>query len=386
MEKTPKSNRIHIGIFGKTNAGKSSFLNRLCRQEISITSPERGTTTDPVSHAMEISPLGACVLIDTAGFDDQSTLGQLRIKKTRQVMEKVDVAILLLREQMDIEQEWIAEWKRRKTPYLLIYNYEGETLPKKAGLPENILYVNALTGEGFERFYQALEKIASPLEKENLICGDLVQAGDLVLLVMPQDIQAPKGRLILPQVQTIRELLDRQCLVQCVTGEQVEMVLDLLKIPPKLIITDSQIFAKVAAIKPESSMLTSFSVLFSKQKGDMEAFVEGAQRLRQLPEDAKILIAEACSHKPLQEDIGRVKLPRLLRQKLGSKLQIAIASGADFPEKLRDYDLIIHCGACMFHRKHVMSRVTEAKEQGVPITNYGLAIAALTGILDQISY
>lgn len=451
MQSTPQANRIHIAIFGRTNSGKSTLLNTLTGQDTAMTSPERGTTTDPVYKAMEVAPLGACVWIDTAGIDDDTVLGGQRIERTRQVMDKTDMAVLLLRSrETDLEKEWLKELNRRKIPVIVLINVEeqrpirnrllteeesgvviapvmADKGPTEAIIPAVIdktpaapitlvqiekepeatltfyqaeqlaaeikemfgltpLLINAKTGQGLELFWDELVGQHRFLEKESSICGDLVRAGDSVLLVMPQDIQAPKGRLILPQVQTIRELLDRQCLVQCVTAENVSIALKQMKRPPHLIITDSQLFAQIAAIKPEESLLTSFSVLFSRYKGDIEAFLEGAKILKKLPPNAEILIAEACTHRPLQEDIGRVKLPRLLKQKLGSEIKLVITAGADFPQDLGGFDLIIHCGGCMFNRRHVMSRVARAKEQDVPITNYGIAIAALTGILDQIVY
>ena len=407
MQDTPQANRTHIAVFGRTNAGKSTFLNTMIGQDVAMTSPEKGTTTDPVYKAMEIAPLGPCVWIDTAGIDDDTVLGKERVARTRKIMDKTDVAVLVLRgNDLTSETEWLQELSRRKIPTVVVRNVDDEETPADEGQEKDLMrkvslgflseqmeifskapiQVNAKTGKGKEAFFHALEESCRQLEKESSICGELVQAGDSVLLVMPQDIQAPKGRLILPQVQTIRELLDRGCLVQCVQMGNLAEALAQLKRPPRLIITDSQLFAEVAAQKPENSLLTSFSVLFSRSKGDIETFLQGAEVLKKLGADAKILIAEACTHRPLQEDIGRVKLPRLLRKRLGEGIEITVASGMDFPEDATGFDLIIHCGACMFNRRHVMSRVARAKEQGVPITNYGVAIATLTGILDQVVY
>lgn len=396
MQNTPQANRIHISIFGRANAGKSTLLNAITGQNTALTSPERGTTTDPVYKAMEIAPLGACLLIDTAGIDDDTVLGEQRIERTRKIMDKTDIALLLLREENLIpEKEWMKELKNRKIPIIYVINQDGSLEKKEVEAmqqrltreeKETAVVVNALTGEGLETLYIQLEKKYADLEQESSICGHLVEAGDNVLLVMPQDIQAPKGRLILPQVQTIRELLDRNCFVHCTGAENFIYAIRQLAKPPKLIITDSQLFAQVAKEKPEESLLTSFSVLFSRYKGDIEEFLAGAKCLKNLKAESRILIAEACTHKPLEEDIGRVKLPRLLRNKFGEKLKIEIVSGAEYPEDLSQYDLIIHCGACMFNRRHVLSRLARAKEQEIPITNYGVAIAALTGILEDVVY
>lgn len=398
MEQTPQANRVHIAIFGKTNSGKSTLLNTVTGQNVALTSDQKGTTTDPVYKPMEVVNIGPCIWVDTGGIDDDTVLGSQRVERTYQVMDKTDIAILVFRDGVDrIDQEWLAELRRRKTPTILVYNQPADQANSleansrsvqemQARLKDRLIILDAKSGAGLDKLFLALEKTYQDLEEDRSICGSLVQAGDYVLLVMPQDIQAPKGRLILPQAQTIRELLDRKCLVQCVTRENVDLALDQMKTPPQLIITDSQLFGEIAKKKPETSLLTSFSVLFSRYKGDIETFLAGAKVLRQLDCKAKILIAEACSHKPLQEDIGRVKLPRLLKKKLGNDLDLDIVAGSDFPQDLRSYQLIIHCGACMFNRRHVMSRVARAKHQEVPITNYGLAIAALTGILDQVVY
>lgn len=396
MHNTPQANRIHIAIFGRTNAGKSTLLNAITGQEVALTSSQRGTTTDAIYKAMEIAPLGPCLLIDTAGIDDDTVLGKQRVEIARKVMDKADLALLLLRDtDLSYEREWMAELKRRRIPMIFIINQDDTLSAEDIRELEEVIYreedempikVNALTGAGMEQLFHKLEEKNHGLEKERSICGNLVEAGDNVLLVMPQDIQAPKGRLILPQVQTIRELLDRKCFVHCTVADNFTTALAQLARPPKLIITDSQLFAQIAAQKPEESLLTSFSVLFSRYKGDIDEFLAGANILRSLDENSKVLIAEACTHKPLEEDIGRVKLPRLLRTKISDRLQIEIVSGHEYPEDLTGYDLIIHCGSCMFNRRHVLTRVARAKEQQVPITNYGIAIAALTGILDDVVY
>ena len=341
---------------------------------------------------MEITGVGACIIIDTAGFDDTTALGAERTAKTRKMLERTDIAILLFTDTEPSEElKWLEELRRRGIQTIAVLaqcdRYADSQvlvaeIEKKSGLKP--ICISAHTGEGLEELRTAIVKFAS--NEERLLTEGFCEAGDTVLLVMPQDAQAPKGRLIKPQVQTLRELLDRGCNALCCTAEGMESALAALAAPPQLIITDSQVFDKVYNLKPESSTLTSFSVLFARYKGDIELFAEGAKHLLSLPATARILIAEACTHTPQHEDIGRVKLPRMLRRKLGEEITIDIVGGADFPDDLTPYDLVIHCGACMFNRRHVMSRVMRAQEQNIPITNYGIAIAALTGILSKIKY
>lgn len=391
MNEAPRADRVHIGIFGRTNSGKSSFVNALTGQEISLVSEVRGTTTDPVYKSMEIHPIGASVLIDTAGFDDESILGEERMRATRRILDKTDVAVLLC-SSMDLskEKEWVELFKKHSIPIVVLANKMDDIDP--VALCEKIkaelgLDAVAISAKNKENIDLAREKIAqsAEVERERTICGHLVEEGDIVLLVMPQDIQAPKGRLIMPQVQTIRDLLDHRCIVISSTLDQLKNAMDMLKEPPKLIITDSQIFPKVKAMQPKESTLTSFSVLFSRYKGDIETFVEGAEALGRLKAGDRVLIAEACTHNALDGDIGRIKIPNLLRKKYGA-VEVEIVSGANFPEDLTGYSAIIHCGSCMFNRKHVMSRVQKAQEAGVPITNYGLAIAFMNDMMDSISY
>lgn len=393
MQTTPNANRIHIAFFGKTNSGKSSLINAIAGHEVSIVSPISGTTTDPIQKAIEIHPIGACTLIDTAGFGDHSPLGTERLKRTESIIQKTDIAVILFcEEDTEEEKKWLELLQQKNIPIIPVINkadiIDSEKLKGEIKQEMHLepVVLSALKKQNLKEFFERLSTIAIQLEEETSICTHLVNQNDHVLLVMPQDIQAPKGRLILPQVQTIRDLLENRCVVTCVTLEQLPFALDSLKQPPALIITDSQLFFEVYRQKPEQSSLTSFSVLFSRYKGDIEVFLKGAEILEVLSENAKILIAEACSHKPLQEDIGRVKLPRLLRKKFGENLSIDICSGNDFPEYLTDYDLIIHCGACMFNRSHVLSRIALAKERNIPITNYGIAIAKLSGILDKVVY
>lgn len=392
MNETPRSNRLHIGLFGKRNSGKSSLVNALTGQAASLVSEVPGTTTDPVSKAMEIHGIGPCVFIDTAGFDDEGTLGELRIGQTLRALDRTDIALMVCTdEHIDDELQWSRRMKEKDVPVVWILN--------KCDLPENggqtmrsiekqcgqvPLLVSAKSRKGIEDVRLRIRQLLPDETMEQGLLGGLAEEGDTVMLVMPQDIQAPKGRLILPQVQTLRELLDRKCLVMSCTTDKIDRMLQALSSPPKLIITDSQAFKTVYGKKPAESRLTSFSVLFARHKGDIGYYMEGARAISRLTEQSRVLIAEACTHAPMQEDIGRVKIPAMLRKRIGEALQIDIVSGNDFPDSLASYDLIIHCGACMFNRKHVLNRIASAKRQHVPMTNYGVAIAFLSGILDKI--
>lgn len=394
LNETPSSNRLHIGIFGKTNSGKSSFINAFSGQKVSIVADIAGTTTDPVYKPMEIYPLGPCVLIDTAGFADEGELGALRMEKTRLAAQKTDAGIILFSgRDMKEELDWFRYFKEKNTPVIPILSkadtYEQEEksflisqIKKETGVTP--CCISSVTGEGIQEIKENLTRCIPEGYGNRMITGNLVSAGDLVLLVMPQDIQAPKGRLILPQVQTLRELLDKKCRVMSVTTDQFTGALEVLAAPPKLIITDSQVFSYVYERKPSASMLTSFSVLFAAYKGDIHYYVEGAKAIDTLHADSRVLIAECCTHAPLQEDIGRVKIPRMLKKRFGDTLTVDLVSGTDFPEDLTGYDLVIQCGACMFNRKYVMYRIDRAKKQQIPMTNYGVAIAHLSGILPYV--
>lgn len=394
LNDTPRSNRLHIALFGKRNSGKSSLINALTGQDIALVSDIAGTTTDVVYQSMEIQGIGPCVFMDTAGFDDEGELGALRIQQTLKAVEKTDVALMVCRDaDLADELRWIELLKARNIPCLLVLN-KADLLPHSNTLARQLeeqtgmlpLIVSAKERTGMDTIRQAILDKMPEGSEENTILGNLISEGDVVLLVMPQDVQAPKGRLILPQVQTLRELLDRKCLVMSCGTDQLDDMLKVLARMPELIITDSQVFKTVYEKKPPRSKLTSFSVLFAQYKGDIHYYIEGAASIDLLNESSRILIAEACTHAPLSEDIGRVKLPRMLRKRFGENLQIDIVSGADYPEDLTRYNLIIHCGGCMFNRKHVMSRIDRARQQHVPMTNYGVAIAHLSGILDKIDY
>ena len=400
---TPNANRLHIALFGKRNSGKSSLINALTGQDTALVSDTPGTTTDPVQKAMEIHGIGPCLFIDTPGFDDEGELGNRRIERTWKAVEKTDIALLLCAGGSSAEEtgepdfteelHWLEQLKAKNIPTILLIN-KADIRKNTASLAIRIketfgsqpIPVSAKEKTGIELIRQAiLEKLPEDFDQQS-ITGNLVTEGDLVLLVMPQDIQAPKGRLILPQVQTMRELLDKKCLIMSCTTDKLREPLQALSRPPKLIITDSQVFKTVYEQKPEESRLTSFSVLFAGYKGDIRYYVKSASAIGSLTESSRVLIAEACTHAPLSEDIGRVKLPHLLRKRIGEKLSIDIVAGTDFPQDLTPYSLVIHCGACMFNRKYVLNRIERARLQNVPMTNYGVAIAFLNGILNQIEY
>lgn len=393
LQDTPRSNRLHIGLFGKCNSGKSSLVNALTGQSTAVVSEISGTTTDPVYKAMELFGLGPCVFIDTAGFDDVGGLGTLRVEKTRQAADRTDLAMVVFSgKDFAMELSWVRRFQTAGTPVLALLSKKDllgaqdaarAEIAKATGL--DALVVSANEPADRERMRQSLLQLLPADYGVGSLTGGLAQTGDTVLLVMPQDIQAPSGRLILPQVQTIRDLLDKHCLVLCTTADRYLAAVEALREPPALIVTDSQVFSSVWTGKPAQSKVTSFSILFARARGDIGYFVRSARQLAGLSAQAHILIAEACTHKPLREDIGRVKLPRLLRQRFGPELGIDIVNGPDFPQDLKKYDLVIHCGACMFNRKYVISRVAAARRQKVPMTNYGIALAWLAGILDKVA-
>lgn len=392
LNNTPNSNRLHIAIFGKRNSGKSSLINAITNQDIALVSDVAGTTTDPVYKAMEISGIGPCVFIDTAGFDDKGVLGTKRVEMTEKVIAKTDIAIMIINNnEISDEKDWFIKLTKNKIPVIFVVNkidllentQDIKNLVKKT-FKSDIIEISASNKLGIEKIRQELIRKLPESYNIDSIVGHLVNPKDLVMLVMPQDIQSPRGRLILPQVQTIRDLLDNKCIIVSVTTDEIDDALAALSRPPKLIITDSQVFKTVYEKKPKESLLTSFSVLFAALKGDIEEFVEGSNAIDSLTESSRVLIAEACTHAPLSEDIGRVKIPNMLRKRFGEGLKIDVVNGVDFPEDLSKYDLIIHCAACMFNKKYVLSRINLAREKGVAISNYGIVIAKLQGILDKI--
>ena len=388
-------NRTHIGIFGPRNAGKSSLINMLTSQEVSIVSSVAGTTTDPVSKPIEINGLGACVFIDTAGYDDYGMLGEMRVTKTKEVLKRCDIAIFLIPntifEEKDKLQEatkWFTLIKERSKAVLAVNHFAERTheigdVKKLFGVNEYI-DINITNNEGREEVLKAIGFVQSQYQQDLSIVTHLIKPNNTVMLVMPQDIQAPKGRLILPQVQTIRELLDYGCTTICTTTAKFEQTLNGLKDAPALIVTDSQDFKTVYELKPKESRLTSFSVLFARWKGDIDEFIRGAEALATLNANSRVLIAEACSHAPLAEDIGREKIPALIRKKIDANIKFDIVSGNDWNVDLSQYDLIIHCGACMFSRTQMLNRVKDAQQNKTKITNYGITIAYLNNIIDKI--
>lgn len=391
LNQTPSANRIHIGFFGKRNSGKSSLINAFVNQEVSIVSNVAGTTTDPVYKAMEIHGIGPCVLIDTAGFDDVGDLGNLRNEKTKKISEKIDLAIIIFSEDISEELSWWQYFKDRHIPIIPVINKID--LEIKEEIIDNIeksiqckpLLISTKTKQGINELKnKIIANVSNDYEKESIL-GNLVKSGDLVVLVMPQDIQAPKGRLILPQVQVIRELLDKKCIPIATTTDTLLETLSKLNQLPDLVITDSQVFKYVYENIPKNCKLTSFSVLMAGYKGDLNYYIESVDKLKNLNKNAKILIAECCSHVPVSEDIGRVKIPRMLKQRY-SITDIDFVNGNDFPNDLTKYDLIIICGGCMFNRRHIMSRVEQAKNQNVSMTNYGVLLAYANDILDKIVY
>ncbi len=430
MITAPKSHRLHIAFFGRRNVGKSSLLNALTRQQVSIVSPVAGTTTDPVEKPMELLPLGPVLFIDTAGIDDVGELGTMRVEKSRQVLERTDVAVLVTESGKwgNFEEEILSELDSRKTPTVVVLNkidcgvptsrepalecgdvsqlsseatcrlgskrghvralqtihHQGSGQGQEGTAPFKVVRTSAITGDGILELREALLSAAPADFVDNpAILGDLVGPGELAVLVVPIDKEAPKGRLILPQVQAIRDLLDSDSMCLVVKERELRAGLDLLKTPPKLVVTDSQAFLKVAADTPRDVPMTSFSILMSRFKGDLLAQVQGAMAIENLRGGDRVLIAEACSHHPIGEDIGRVKIPRWLTQYVGAKLQIENSQGRDFPKDLADYKLVIHCGACMWNRREMLSRILKCQQAGVPITNYGLTIAYSLGIFER---
>ena len=376
------SERVNIVFVGKRNSGKSSLINALSGQEVSIVSDVLGTTTDPVRKVMEITGIGPCVVVDTAGFDDVGELGKARVEKTRIAVRSADVVLVVIGS--DAIEDEIQFAKTLDCKNIIYVINKSDLNFKLPDVPEPNISVSAKTGDGIEALKNLIKKVAPEKLKETTITGNLVKKGDTVLLIMPQDQSAPKGRLIMPQVQTIRELLDKGANPICATMESLNSAIEALKNPPQLVITDSQVFLKVSEIIPPNWKLTSFSVLLAGYKGDIKSFTEGARAIETLGDKSRVLIAEACSHTTTDADIARVKIPNLLHKKINPHIDITVVSGNDFPNDVSDFDLVIHCGACMFNKAHVMSRQEICKKSGTPMTNYGIAIAYLTGILDRV--
>ncbi len=390
----PSGNRTHIIFLGRMNSGKSSLVNALVGQQVSIVNRTPGTTTDVVKKPMEIHGIGACTILDTAGFDDEGELGSLRTKASKKALDEADLAILLFPEGnvTELERSWLEEVLKRGIPVVGVIsmidrmNEDAVSAARKRIASLNIpaVCISSAAKEGIpELLEQMREAMKGRISKKRLL-GGLVENGAFVVLVMPQDPQAPEGRLILPEVQTIREVLDRHCVAVCCAPEEMESVFTRMQGLPDLVITDSQVFGKVYKSLPRGVRLTSFSVLFAALRGDISYYAESAKAIDTLNENSRVLIAEICTHAPMAEDIGREKIPALLRKRAGAGLKVDICAGSDFPENLTDYDLIIQCGGCMFNRSHILARIDRARCAGVPMTNYGIAIAYMNQILDKV--
>lgn len=392
MKDTPRGMRLHIGLFGRRNVGKSSLLNALTRQEVSIVSDVPGTTTDPVEKPMELLPLGPVLFIDTAGVDDVGALGELRAGRTRQVFERTDLGILVADAGSwgEFEERVLGELEKRKIPVIAVFNKADigapapETLRDLEGRKVPVVATAAREGRGLPQLREALIRSAPEAFLEAPpILGDLISPGGVVVLVVPIDLEAPRGRLILPQVQSIRDVLDHDSCCLVVKERELRGALDGLREPPALVVTDSQVFLKVAGDVPDSVPLTSFSILFARLRGDLREFVRGVKAVDRLRRGDHVLVLEACTHHPIGEDIGRVKIPRWLRQYTGTDLEFVHLQGHDFPEDIGSYRLVVHCGSCMLNRREVISRILRCREAGVPITNYGVAITYSLGALDR---
>lgn len=386
-ETTPRSIRPHIGIFGRRNVGKSSLINALTDQEVAIVSDTPGTTTDPVFKSIELLPFGPVVIVDTAGLDDVGFLGELRKQKSMEILHRCDLALLVWDDQTDfeLEKELLEILYQEKVLVIGVHNKidRNSNLSTNPPLSIPVFRISALQKKGILELKTAIIDILQKTYQERPLVRDLIHPGDLVVLVVPIDLGAPKGRLILPQVQTIRDILDAEGTALIVKERELAESLQRLNFLPRLVITDSQVFHKVAGIVPPGVFLTSFSILFARYKGDLATFVEGAKAVESLRSNDRVLIAEACSHHPLPDDIGRVKIPRWLTQRIGVDLQFDVIAGPNLPHDLSPYRLIIHCGGCMVNQKEMLYRLRRAKETGIPITNYGVLIAHLQGILSR---
>ena len=385
LNETVSAERVHIGFFGMRNAGKSSLVNAVTGQSLSVVSDVKGTTTDPVKKAMELLPLGPVVIIDTPGFDDEGHLGEMRVQKTNEILARTDVAVLVvdsLKGLSNGDRELIEAFNKRSIPYIIAFN-KCELLTEKAVLNDNEIYVSAVKNENIFELKEKIGSLSKTTEKKKYVVSDLVEKGDIVVLVIPIDEAAPKGRLILPQQMTIRDLLDTNCTVVACQDTELESTLQSLSKKPKLVITDSQIFGKVAKIVPDDILLTSFSILMARYKGELSTLINGAEKLSQIKDGDKILISEGCTHHRQCNDIGTVKIPNMIRKFTNAEPEFSFTSGGEFPQDLSAYSLIVHCGGCTLNEKEMKHRMNLANEQGVPMVNYGVAIAKMTGILEK---
>lgn len=391
LNSTPSADRVHIGFFGRRNVGKSSVVNAVTGQELAVVSEVKGTTTDPVQKAMELLPVGPVVVIDTPGFDDVGTLGELRVRKTKQILNKTDVAVLVLDGTAGVsetEKELLGIFREKEIPFVLAVNKEDlrkpqDVLPDLSEETENIVRISARTGFQIEELKEKIARLAAPRENGRRIVGDLLKTLDFVVLVVPIDSAAPKGRLILPQQQTIRDILESHAVSVVVREHELKETLEKLGKKPAMVITDSQAFARVSADTPREIPLTSFSILFARYKGNLDLLVQGAEAIERLQDGDRVLISEGCTHHRQCDDIGSVKIPRWLKSYTGRELGIEFSSGMEFPEELSEYKLIIHCGGCMLNEREMKYRLKCAQDQGIAITNYGTAIAYMQGILTR---
>lgn len=385
LNNVPSSERTHIGFFGLRNAGKSSLVNAVTGQSLAVVSDVKGTTTDPVKKAMELLPLGPVVIIDTPGIDDEGTLGEMRVQKAREALNKTDIAVLVhdARESLtEAETALISLFKEKKIPFIIAHN-KCDTLEVTPEEKETEIYVSALTGTNIYELKELMAKINKGTKTEKVIVSDLINAGDTVLLVIPIDKAAPKGRLILPQQMTLRDILDKGAIPLCCRDSELTDTLDKLKEPPALVITDSQVFGKVSKTLPESIPLTSFSILMARYKGDLPSLLKGADALSSLKDGDRVLISEGCTHHRQCNDIGTVKMPKWIEDYSGAKPEFSFTSGGEFPEDLTPYKLVVHCGGCMLNEKEMQSRIERCEKQNVPMVNYGMAIAKMNGILER---
>lgn len=385
LNETVSADRLHIGFFGKRNAGKSGLVNAVTGQALSLTSDVPGTTTDPVQKAMELLPIGPVVILDTPGLDDEGTLGEMRVKRAKRMLDKTDLAVVVIDASRGVcpeDEALVRELTERKKPFLLAFN-KCELLASRPALPENALYVSAVTGENIYELKERLAALAGAEKNERRIVGDLLLPGDRVVLVTPIDSAAPKGRLILPQQQTLRDILDAGAIAAVCRETELEKTLAAFSEPPKMVITDSQAFELVNKIVPKEIPLTSFSILFARYKGNLEGAARSVKKLSQLCDGDTVLISEGCTHHRQCDDIGTVKLPAWLRAYTGKELNFAFTSGGEFPEELSTYAVVIHCGACMLGEAELKSRAAKCRAAGVPMTNYGMAIAEMNGIFKR---
>ncbi len=380
LNETAGGNRVHIAFFGKRNAGKSSLVNAITGQSLSVVSEVLGTTTDPVKKAMELLPIGPVVIIDTPGFDDEGTLGELRVKKTKEILAKTDIAVLVT--EATPNEDFIKIVKEKNIPFIVAIN-KADLLTEKPEIKDNEILVSAKTGLGIEELKEKIGGFAKAVANDRKIVSDLLKKGDRVVLVTPIDESAPKGRLILPQQQTLRDILDAGCVATVCRPEELKDVLDSFKNPPKMVITDSQVFGAVSKIVPKEIPLTSFSILFARFKGNLLSQVKGAAALKNLSDGDKVLISEGCTHHRQCGDIGTVKMPTWIRDFCGANPEFHFTSGGEFPENLSDYKLVVHCGGCMLNEAEMKHRISTAASFGVPTVNYGVAIALMNGILER---